>query len=106
MPNVVAAQRATRGYMATYDSNYIITPYYSTSDGRTRSWAEVWGGSNRPWLVSVPATYDKRDGKAMAGHGVGMSARDAAYMADEGGKNWQEILKYYYTGVNVNLIYQ
>ncbi|MDD2656689.1 MAG: SpoIID/LytB domain-containing protein [Patescibacteria group bacterium] len=106
MPNVVAAQRATRGYMATYDNNYIITPYYSTSDGRTRSWAEVWGGSNRPWLVSVPAIYDKRDGKAMAGHGVGMSARDAAYMADEGGKNWQEILKYYYTGVNVNLIYQ
>lgn len=106
MPNVVAAQKATRGYVITYDNNIVITPYYGNSDGRTRSWTEVWGGATKPWLVSVPATYDQRDHKSLFGHGVGMSARDAAYMADEGGKNWREILQYYYTGININLIYQ
>lgn len=106
MPNVVAAQQATKGYMITYNNDIVITPYYGNSDGRTRSWTEVWGGAAKPWLVSVPAIYDKRDNRTMYGHGVGMSARDAAYMADEGGKSWQEILHYYYTGVNINLIYQ
>jgi len=106
MPNVVSASKATRGYMITYNNDIVITPYYSTSDGRTRSWTEVWGGSVKPWLVSVEAPYDKRDGKAMYGHGVGMSARDAAYLADEGGKNWQEILHHYYTSVDINLIYR
>ena len=106
MPNVVSAQKATRGYMITYDNNIVITPYFGNSDGRTRNWTEVWGGIAKPWLVSVPAIYDERDGKSMWGHGVGMSARDAAYMADDGGKNWQEIIKHYYTGININLIYQ
>jgi len=106
MSNVVAAQKATKGYMITYNSDIVITPYYGNSDGRTRSWTEVWGGAAKPWLVSVPAVYDQRDNMAMYGHGVGMSARDAAYMADEGGKSWQEILHYYYTGININLIYQ
>lgn len=106
MPNVVAAQKATRGYMVTYNNDIVITPYYSTSDGRTRSWTEVWGGSTRPWLVSVEAPYDKRDGKTMYGHGVGMSARDAAYMADEEDISWQEILHHYYTNVDINLIYR
>ncbi|MFA7245187.1 MAG: SpoIID/LytB domain-containing protein [Candidatus Magasanikbacteria bacterium] len=106
MPNVVSAQQETRGYMVTYNKDYIITPYYSTSDGRTRSWTEVWGGAHKPWLVSVPAIYDAKDKKAMAGHGVGMSARDAAYMADEAGTLWKDILKYYYTGVSIDLIYR
>ncbi|MBI2436375.1 MAG: hypothetical protein HYV41_01355 [Candidatus Magasanikbacteria bacterium] len=105
MPRVVQASQETRGYMITYNTDIVITPYFANTDGRTRAWTEVWGGGEKPWLVSVPALYDKRDGKSLYGHGVGMSARDAAYMAEEGKKNWEEILKYYYTGVEVGRVY-
>lgn len=106
MPRVASAARATRGMMITYQDDIVITPYFGNSDGRTRDWTTVWGGSHKPWLVSVPAIYDARDGKRMYGHGVGMSARDAAYMADEEDKSYIEILKYYYTGVDVDKIYR
>jgi hypothetical protein len=106
MPRVASAARATRGMMITYNDDIVITPYFGNSDGRTRSWTEVWGGSAKPWLVSVPAIYDKRDGKRMYGHGVGMSARDAAYMADEEELDYRDILKYYYSGVEIERIYR
>lgn len=111
MPRVVEAVRSTNGYMITYDtdnnpetqSDIVITPYFANSDGRTRAWTEVWGGVNKPWLVSVKTHYDM--GRSMYGHGVGMSARDAAYRADEEGLDWQELIKYYYSGVEVERIY-
>jgi len=114
MPRVVEASKATRGYMVTYDidedpntlSDIVITPYFANSDGRTRSWTEVWGGTNKPWLVSVQTKYDARDGKKLLGHGVGMSARDAAVMADEETVDYKTILEYYYTGVEVEKIYK
>lgn len=113
MPKVAEAARETRGQMVVYDSDanlntasdVVITPYFGNSDGRTRAWTEVWGGAAKPWLVPVTAKYDARDGKNLWGHGVGMSARDAALMADEEGKTWQEILKYYYTGVGIEKFY-
>ncbi len=113
MPRVAEAARATRGYMITYNtdqnpdtqSDIVITPYYGNSDGRTRAWTEVWGGSAKPWLVSVIAEFDKRDGKSMYGHGVGMSARDAAYRSEDLGESWTQIIKYYYTGVEVEKIF-
>jgi len=45
-------------FMITYDNKIVVTPYYANSDGRTRSWTEVWGGTIKPWLVSVKAKYD------------------------------------------------
>lgn len=112
MPRVVEAQQATRGYMVTYDrdqnpitqTDIVTTPYYGNSDGRTRSWTEVWGGSAKPWLVSVKAEYDI--GRKMFGHGVGMSARDAAYRADKAGASWIDLLTYYYTGIVIEQVYQ
>ena len=114
MPRVKEAQQATKGYMITYDtdnnvntqSDIVITPYFGNSDGSTRSWTQVWGGSAKPWLVPVTAKYDARDGKSMYGHGVGMSARDAAYMAEEEKFDFKDILKYYYTGVGVEKMYK
>lgn len=106
MPRVVEATRNTRGYMVTYDGEIVVTPYYANSDGRTRSWTEVWGGATKPWLVSVKAKYDVMYPKKMLGHGVGMSARDAAYMADREDVDFKDILKYYYTGVNVEKVYE
>ncbi len=114
MPRVAEAAQTTRGLMVTYDTDAnpdtpnepVITPYFANTDGRTRSWTEVWGGATKPWLVSVVAEYDKRDKKRMSGHGVGMSARDASFRAEEKGEAFDTILKYYYTGVAVEKMYE
>ncbi|MBU1029445.1 hypothetical protein KKE28_04550 [Patescibacteria group bacterium] len=100
-PNVVQATEATRGSVVTYGGQLVVTPYFSRSDGRTRSWSEVWGGS-KPWCTSVPTPYDQ--GKTLWGHGVGMSASDALGRA-AAGTSWTEILRYYYTGTEIKRIY-
>jgi hypothetical protein len=101
-PNVVAAVQATAGQMVTYNNDIVVTPYFSRSDGHTRSWTDVWGGAGKPWLVSVPAPHDV--GQTLWGHGVGMSASDALGWAGDG-KTYDWILKYYYTGTVLKKIY-
>jgi peptidoglycan hydrolase-like amidase len=96
-PAVVKAVEETKGIVVTYAGEALATPYFSRSDGRTRSWDEVWNGS-RPWAVSVPVPCEK--GKTLWGHGVGMSAQGAICMANEGMMG-EEILKYFYTGVDL-----
>lgn len=103
LPNVVAAAEATRGVMVTYQNQIITTPYFGNSSGWTKSWKSVWGGANKPWLVPVKCDYDT--GKKQNGHGVGMSQLDAAYRADREGLSYIELLKYYYTGVEVEKVY-
>ncbi len=102
-PNVVAAVDATRGQIVTYNGKLAITPYFSRSDGRTRSWTEVWGGGPYPWLVGVPVPQDA--GKTLWGHGVGMSATGALGMANEG-KSYVDILKHFYQGTELRLVYR
>lgn len=104
MPNFVKAVDAVRGQMVTYNGEVVITPYYAHSDGRTRGWHEVWGGAIRPWLVSVPAIYDK--GRNLFGHGVGMSQIDASLRAKNDGWDYKQILQYYYTDTEVRLMYE
>ena len=101
-PNVVRAAEETRGQVVAYNGEMVVTPYFSNSDGRTRAWTEVWSRSPHPWLVSVPAPYDQ--GKTLWGHGVGMSANDAVGRANAGSQ-WQDILKHYYTGVEIRQLY-
>ncbi len=101
-PNVVRAVEDTRGLVVTYGGEIVVTPYFSRSDGRTRAWTEVWGSNHHPWLISKPAPYDQ--GQSLWGHGVGMSARDALYRA-EAGAGWEDILKYYYTGIELKRLY-
>lgn len=105
MPRFIDAVNATRGLMVTYNNQVVITPYFGNSDGSTRSWTQVWGGSAKPWLVPVVATYDERDNKKMFGHGVGMSQRDAAIRAEEENLDWVQLIKYYYTGTELHKIY-
>lgn len=102
-PNTVLAQKETHGQMVTYNGEVVITPYFGNSDGMTRTWKEVWGGTNKPWIVPVETVYDK--GKKMFGHGVGISMVDAAERAKRDGWNYEQILKYYYTGVEVERVY-
>lgn len=102
LPNVARAVNDTRGVIVTHMGELAITPYYSQSDGRTRSWEEVWAGTPKAWLKAVldPGCA----GLKMLGHGVGMSARGALLMALDG-KGFEEILKYYYTGVELRRVY-
>ena len=97
-PRITAGVIATRGQIVTHNGDTVITSYFSRSDGRTRDWSEVWGG-NIPYSKSVPVPCDV--GKTLWGHGVGMSASGAICMAKEG-KDWLAILKYFYTGVEIN----
>ena len=84
-PSITRAVNETRGKIVTYNGELAITPYFSRSDGRTRSWGEVWyGGSNYPWLVSVPVPWDEEAGRTLWGHGVGLSATGALDAANDG----------------------
>ncbi len=102
--NYILAVRETKGYMVTYDGNVVITPYFGHSNGKTKSWQSVWGGTAKPWLVPVVAEYDS--GRAQYGHGVGMSQRDASIRADKEGVDFIELLKHYYTGVSLEIFYK
>ncbi|MCX6739871.1 MAG: hypothetical protein NTZ49_01415 [Candidatus Parcubacteria bacterium] len=98
------AVEATKGQVVTYNGEVVVTPYFSYSDGRTRTWTEVWGGPAKPWCVSVkePDNYDKT---TMWGHGVGLSAHGALHLAYYYNYTFDQILKYYYTGIEVKKIY-
>lgn len=96
-PNLSQAVDATRGVTVVYQGETAITAYFSRSDGRTRDWSDVWGGSV-PWSKGVPVPCDK--GKTLWGHGVGMSASGALCMANDG-EAYDKILKYFYTGVDL-----
>lgn len=104
MPNVKKAAVGSRGRMITYNGQVVTTPYFGNSNGTTRSFHTVWGGKKKPWLVPVKATYDA--GRRQYGHGVGMSQRDANIRAKKEGLKYDELLKYYYTGVDVTLMYK
>lgn len=101
-PNIVAAVDATRGLVVTYNDKIAITPYFSRSDGRTRSWSEVWYGVVE-WCIGVPVPQDI--GKTLWGHGVGMSASGALAMSNEG-QTYDQILKYFYHGIQLKRFYK
>lgn len=103
MPKMAQAVDQTAGAIVTYNNSLAITPYFSRSDGRTRSWSEVWGGDDKPWLQSVVVLEDS--GKTLFGHGVGMSAQGALLMIVDGGKTWQTILSYFYQGTVLQKAY-
>ncbi|MFH1668194.1 MAG: SpoIID/LytB domain-containing protein [Candidatus Komeilibacteria bacterium] len=96
------AVEETNGIVAMYDNKIAITPYFASSDGRTRSFAEVWT-NEVPWLQSVSCEYEVVDGE-LFGHGVGLSAVDAMRRANDGA-DYVEILQHYYTGIDLVKIY-
>jgi len=102
-PRVVQAVNETKGQVVTYQKDVVITPYFGHSDGKTRSWSQVFGGKDKPWLVPVVTPYDAN--MSMFGHGVGMSANDAYGHAKTDGWDYTKILKYYYNGIEVSKLY-
>jgi peptidoglycan hydrolase-like amidase len=99
-PALVTAVTNTAGQVVTYSGNVAITPYFSNSDGRTRSAQEVWGITYWPWLQSVADPDCK--GMTLNGHGVGLSGYGALKRAERG-DSYQAILTYYYTGTAVQM---
>ncbi|MCX6779796.1 MAG: hypothetical protein NT034_01295 [Candidatus Magasanikbacteria bacterium] len=96
MPRVVQFVEETAGEMVTYESNVVTTPYFSRTNGFTKS-------DKRHWLQSVECIYDK--GKKKAGHGLGMSTHDALVRATKDDWNYIELLQYYYSNTQVEKIY-
>ena len=103
MPHIKEAADATYGEVVTYGGIPVRTPYFANSNGQTKRWKQVWGGTDKPWLTSVECVYDK--GKKLFGHGVGMSNHDAEERARKDGWTYDRILKYYYNGVEVERRY-
>lgn len=99
-PSIGQAARETRGVTVTYEGRTAITPYFSRSDGRTRDWHEVWGGTVA-WAKSVPCPCDASKNRTLWGHGVGLSASEALCMA-KNGQAWDTILKYFYQGIDLS----
>ncbi len=102
LPKVSQAVDSTRGQVVTYNDVPVVTPYFSQSDGRTRSWSEAWGGADKAWLVSVSVPSDVNN--SLWGHGVGMSCRAAINMANEG-MTYDQILKYFYQGTGLRQLW-
>jgi len=103
MTNTLTALTATQGVVATYQNSPISAYYFAQSDGRTRS-------SHEAAMTAAPVDYliSKIDppgaGKTLLGHGVGMPQRSAIVAANQGA-NFSQILKYYYTGIDLTKIY-
>ena len=102
-PHFQQAVKETRGIAMTYKNEPILAYYFAQSDGRTRS-SESAGMTRGP----VPYLISKIDppgkGKKLIGHGVGMPQRSGVTAASEGA-NFSQILKYYYTGIDLTRLY-
>ena len=106
--NIKTAAQATRGIIVGYSGDVALTPYSSYSDGRTRSYEEVWGSTEYPWCQSVSDPYGKYLGSTLpsGNHMVGLIAHGSLNLADDSYKwDYQRILKYYYTGISLNTFY-
>lgn len=97
-PNVVKATKDTGGKVVTYQGVLVKPPYFSQSDGYTRSGEEVFGWKDTPYLVSVPDPDCA--GRELRGHGVGLSGCGAEAKAKRG-ESVEAIIKYYYQGVEI-----
>lgn len=111
----LGAIQATAGTVITHPkaisemnpSGIAVAAYSSGTDGRTRSYQEVWGGTQFPWLVSVADPYGiiSNPTTLSGNHMVGMSANGARGYALNEQKTFDWILQHYYTGTATKKIY-
>ena len=104
IPTFVNAVKETEGVVVTYEDAVALTPYFAQSDGRTRSYAEVWGDTDKPYLMSVSDITN--EGLRIFGHGVGMSARGALIQVSRFGYTFNEVFHHYYTNIDLKQIYK
>jgi hypothetical protein len=96
-PQWVRAVNDTASAVLFFKNEILRAPYFSSSDGRSRSPSEA-GWKNFPFAEIFSSKPDPWcEGKTLQGHGVGMSGCGARGQAEEG-KTAEEILQYYYPG--------
>ncbi|MFC1615937.1 N-acetylmuramoyl-L-alanine amidase [Patescibacteria group bacterium] len=101
-PNIIKAVEETEGQFVTYGGVIVKTPYFNQSDsGFTKSAKDVWDWDAN-YLVGVDDSFCAGD--VFLGHGVGLSGCGATGMASFG-YNYVQILKYYYSGVEISDMY-
>ena len=83
---------ATAGLVMVYDGAPIGAWFSSSNGGRTKSSAEKWGGTVKPYSICRLDPFDTHGG---GGHGVGMSQYGAMEMARRGYK-YTDILDFYF----------
>lgn len=99
-PSFIQAVQNTQGQVVTYNGALVKTPFFSESDGMTKSAQSVWGWTNTPYLQAKDDSFCKNGNGTQKGHGVGMSGCGAETLATMG-YSYLDILKYYYTGVEI-----
>ncbi|MCK4592214.1 N-acetylmuramoyl-L-alanine amidase [Candidatus Parcubacteria bacterium] len=110
-PKIVTANESTAGYIINYNDKPIVAAYSSDSGGTTKNACDVlsktYCGDDYAYLhggVKDPANTQHEQAKISASHGAGMSAVGAYQMAVDGSL-WQEIIKYYYSEVEIEKYY-
>lgn len=102
--NQIRAVEVTKGEVATYNDDVIITPYSSGTDGRrTRTAAEVWGRKDMPWTQSVPDPHGFISNWATLqdNHMVGLSSKGARGFISKKRKTYDWVLKYYFKDIDI-----
>lgn len=101
--NIVRAAEETRGMIAVYNNDPILAYYFAQTDGQTRDSYQVR-------MTAAPVDYLKAkkdppgEGRTLKGHGVGMPQQGGKVAAEQGA-NFSQILKYYYTGIEIKKLY-
>jgi len=88
----------TEDIVGKYASQVINAFYFANCGGQTKNSEDVWRQA-LPYCRSVPCPV----GGEPKGHGVGMCREGALELARQG-KSYDEILKHYYTGIDVEEI--
>ena len=105
---IVDLVKATKGIVVTYNDVAIKPWYFSSSDGRTRSYFEYCQSNKGKDCANIPYLTSVEDpggaGQTRKGHGVGISGIGATYFANIGWK-YDQILSYYLTGTKTKTIY-
>ncbi|MBI3671518.1 hypothetical protein HY249_01850, partial [Candidatus Azambacteria bacterium] len=107
-PNLVSAVKETAGEVMKYNGKVARSVYSSDSGGITKNACALWDGvfcsEDYDYLVGGvhdPEGTERRSQTDIAkSHGVGMSATGGRRLA-ELGKNYKDILLYYYKGVTI-----
>jgi peptidoglycan hydrolase-like amidase len=102
------------GEVVTSDGAVVKTPYFTSSDGITKSAAEAgWNVADFKFIKKVEDPWSCGGNSSQAGtrcvgnargHGVGVSGKGSAGLAREG-KTALEILDYFFEGVEVEEVY-
>ena len=90
------AIRLTKGLVARYNGQTINGVFSANCGGHTRNNEDIFGGGPRPYMRGVPCPNPGPKN----GHAVGLCQYGARDLARQG-HTYEEIIKYYYTGVTL-----